>query len=128
MFKMMRNRKGFTLIELMIVVVILGILAGLAVSEFGGQSEKAQIARVKADLRTIEAAVSLYNIENSSEFTGEVDSSCALISGNYLKKVPKSPVSGSEYYVTTGGVVKSSADSSTGADVIGAFTCSSSNL
>ena len=47
----MRNSRGFTLIELIIVVVIIGILASIAIPKFGNTKEKAYVAGMKADLR-----------------------------------------------------------------------------
>ena len=51
--KKIKNKKGFTLIELVIVIVIIGILVGLAVSDLSRDTEDAKIARAKADLKTL---------------------------------------------------------------------------
>jgi general secretion pathway protein G len=45
-----RNRSGFTLVEILLVVVIIGILAGLIVTRLSGKTEDARIARAKADM------------------------------------------------------------------------------
>ena len=47
------NHRAFTLMELMIVIVIIGILSAVGMVMFGGQSEKAKIAASKANLKTI---------------------------------------------------------------------------
>ena len=56
----MRNSKGFTLIELLIVVVIIGILAAIAIPKFMGAKDKANVAVLKSDLRTLVTAEEMY--------------------------------------------------------------------
>lgn len=60
----MRNKKGFTLIELMIVVVIIGILAALAIPRFMAASRKAKIAEARGVLSQIHTAASVYYEEH----------------------------------------------------------------
>jgi general secretion pathway protein G len=55
---------GFTLIEIMVVVVILGILAALVLPNVIGNVDKAQIAKVKQDLQAFDTALSLYRLDN----------------------------------------------------------------
>lgn len=56
----MRARKGFTLIELVVVIAILGILAGIAIPRFMDSIETARGAKLLADLRSIESAGTVY--------------------------------------------------------------------
>lgn len=63
----MKKLKGFTLIELVIVIAILGILAGIAVPHFMETSASARGAKVLADLRTIDSACTIYTINNGTE-------------------------------------------------------------
>ena len=56
----MSDRKGFTLIELMIVVVIIGILATIAIPKFASTKEKAYLASMKSDLRNLATAEESY--------------------------------------------------------------------
>lgn len=60
------TRAGFTLIEIMLVVVIIGILAGVAAVKFGGQVGKGQNSAAKASLSNLSMALGLYEIDNGS--------------------------------------------------------------
>ncbi|ABZ82871.1 type ii secretory pathway protein [Heliomicrobium modesticaldum Ice1] len=64
-FKKMKEQKGFSLIELMIVVSIIGILFAVLVPRLGNSVDKAKIAGVKSDMRSFETAVRQYYIEKS---------------------------------------------------------------
>jgi general secretion pathway protein G len=70
--KTIRNSgKGFTLIELMIVIVIIGILATLLVPRIMDRPEEARRIKAKTDIRTIESALKLYKLDNGSYPTTE---------------------------------------------------------
>lgn len=56
-----RNKSGFTLIELMIVVAIIGILAAIAMPLYAGVQKKARIAKAQADIRTIASTLTAYS-------------------------------------------------------------------
>ena len=58
--KFFKNKKGFTLVELVVVIAILGILAGIAIPRFMDATATARGAKIVADLRTIDSAVSMY--------------------------------------------------------------------
>jgi general secretion pathway protein G len=66
MIKRAREEGGFTLIELMIVIVILGILAGIVLFAVGGITDRGTTAACKTDLSTIQTGVEAYYAKNGS--------------------------------------------------------------
>ena len=66
----MTNRKGFTLIELVIVVVIIGILAAIAIPKFANTKEKAVLASMKSDLRNLVTAQEGFFSDEQTYATG----------------------------------------------------------
>ena len=66
MKKLIKGKKGFTLIELVIVIAILGILAGIAIPRFLDATATARGAKIVADLRTIDSAIVIYNAKTGA--------------------------------------------------------------
>jgi len=58
------RQKGFTLIEIMVVVVILSILAAFAVPKIMSRPDEARVTKAKQDIRAIESALKLYRLDN----------------------------------------------------------------
>jgi general secretion pathway protein G len=64
MRKTYKSNEGFTLIELMVVIVILGILAGLIVPRIMGRPEEARRMKARVQIESIETALKLYKLDN----------------------------------------------------------------
>lgn len=58
------NQKGFATLEVILMVVVIGILATIAVPRFTDVTTKAKIAKIQADMSTIDSALSIYYMEN----------------------------------------------------------------
>jgi general secretion pathway protein G len=60
----LRAARGFTLIEIMVVVVIIGLLAAVILPNVFGNVERAQISKAKSDIQAIETALTMYKLDN----------------------------------------------------------------
>ena len=83
-----KKKKGFTLLELLVVLAILAILIAIAIPVYKNQKEKAAITAHNANVRVLETAVESYR-QDHGEYPKNVDA----LKGNYIKSVPKVPAS-----------------------------------
>ena len=104
--KLLKQQEGFTLVELMIVVVILGILAGIGVQQYGRIQNQARDNVNKANLRLIANAIRMYQtIEGEDPDVPDSDGTdfdWGQLNGYGLEDVPDSPWDGGEYSVVKG--------------------------
>ncbi len=83
-----RNNRGFTLIEIMVVIVILALLAALVGPKIIGRSDDAKIADAKVQIRNIETALKLYKLDNSV-FPATEQGLQALVTKPTVGTIPK---------------------------------------
>jgi prepilin-type N-terminal cleavage/methylation domain-containing protein len=120
--KMFRKDEGFTLVELMVVVLIIGILVAIAIPVFNAAKANAQRKSCFANQRTIEGAVQTYVAggadstlnRTEAECNGLVEGTNPLI-GEYIKSAPSCPAEGGGTYSLAGGIVRGD----TGTDAAG---------
>jgi general secretion pathway protein G len=109
-----RRQRGFTLVEIMVVVVIIGILGMLVVPKLLGRTGEARVTAARTDIATLMQALKLYKLDNQRYPTTEQGLQ-ALVQkptsgpaangwkeGGYLEKLPKDPWGNNYQYLSPG--------------------------
>ena len=104
--------RGFTLIEIMVVVAILAILAATVVPQFMDKPDEARVTAAKGDIKAIEAALNLYRLDNFNYPTTDQGLEALVAQPTsepvppnwkpYLKNVPKDPWQNEYQYLSPG--------------------------
>ena len=110
---MHKRQRGFTLIEIMVVVVILAVLGALVVPKILENVDKARVTRAQSDIRAIQTALDMYRLDNFKYPTTEQGLQALVTqptdptitnyrSGGYLPSLPKDPWNNPYQYVSPG--------------------------
>ena len=112
--KAVKNVRGFTLLEVMVVIVILGILASMVVPNLMGSQERANMQKAVSDINALETSLSMYKMDNY-KYPSTEQGLEALVTqtdiepmprrfpeGGYVKRLPNDPW-GSEYQLLNPG-------------------------
>jgi general secretion pathway protein G len=108
-----RYAHGFTLIEIMVVVIIIGLLAAVIVPTIVGKVDEARVAKAKQDIQSLETALTMYRLDNSKYPTTEQGLAALTTQptdpsikhwrpGGYLERVSKDPWGNDYQYVYPG--------------------------
>ncbi|MGH1486797.1 MAG: type II secretion system major pseudopilin GspG [Cellvibrionaceae bacterium] len=107
----MKTQNGFSLIEIMVVLIIIGVITAGVGAKFLGKADEARFKQVKVDFSNIEKALSLYKLDNYNFPTNEQGLE-ALIEkpaearqwqeGGYLNRLPIDPWGNAYVYITPG--------------------------
>jgi general secretion pathway protein G len=109
-----KHQRGFTLIEILVVVMILGLLISLAAPRLIGRTDDAKVVKAQADIRAIEQALSLYKLDSGLFPTSEQGLSALVAeptrgerprnwrAGGYMERLPLDPWNGEFVYASDG--------------------------
>ena len=101
----MKSKSGFTLVEILIVVVILGILAAIVIPQFTEASTEAKMSSLCTDLQTMRSQIELYKVQHNDDMPGagtasfedsltgqtDIDGAAGTDYGPYVQKIPTNP-------------------------------------
>ena len=101
--KMFRKEEGFTLVELMVVVLIIGILIAIAIPVFNAAKANAQKKSCYANQRTLEGAAQTYQADQGSLPTAATVSGAGWAVPSYVKSAPYCPMGTTSSYYSLDG-------------------------
>ena len=114
MKRMLKEDRGFTLIEIMVVLIIIGLLAGIVVPKLMGRTEEAKRTKALVQIKNLQSSLDLYKLD-SGMYPSTEQGLQALVEkpaigeipknwkeGGYIDKIPKDPWSNNYVYINPG--------------------------
>ena len=96
----MKARSGFTLVEILIVVVILGILAAIVIPQFTEASTEAKTSSLVTDLQSMRSQIELYKVQHNDNLPGVVNGTHTGAAGLVNSLIGKTDIFGNGYDLT----------------------------
>lgn len=114
MKKTLKRNDGFTLIEIMVVLIIIGLLAGIVVPKLMGRTEEAKRTKTAVQIKNLQSSLDLYKLDNGiypstdqglqalteKPAVGEIPNNWK--EGGYIEKIPKDPWGSNYVYISPG--------------------------
>jgi general secretion pathway protein G len=100
-FPALQREVGFTLVELMVVIVIIGLLATIVIINVMPAADRAAVTKARADIATLEQGIDMYRLDHLRYPTAD-EGLPALVSGEYIRRLPDDPWGNAYLYAVPG--------------------------
>ena len=84
------GEEGFSLVELMVVIVIIGLLATIVIINVMPAADRAATTKARADIATLEQAIDMYHLDHLT-YPPAAEGLQALVAGRYIRRLPNDP-------------------------------------
>ena len=89
-----RPKRGFTLVEILIVVVILGVLAGMVVPQFSSASSDANLTNLRSNIQTVRSQIQLFKVQHNDLFPGQLVRGGDVTEARFIAAMTNDPTYG----------------------------------
>ena len=95
------REEGFSLVELMVVIVIIGLLATIVIINVMPAADRAAMTKARADIATLEQGIEMYRLDNLN-YPSAQEGLQALVAGRYIRRLPNDPWGNPYLYAVPG--------------------------
>jgi len=110
-----RKDKGFTLVELMVVIIILAVLTGIAIPSYMALRNRARVQATRSEMQNIATALEVFNADNDA-YPTTAEGLAAVEAGDYMASVPDTDAWGGAYTYTSADGTTYTLNSNAGSD------------